>query len=261
MIAGHGGLLSLLKEVDMDVTTVEASPERTTLPGCACKLIGCWQVIVMLVELVVFGAVVAVGGGSLLVASRMKGRSVARCKIRDAVDGGLVRIVGEVEKEHETVRAPLSGRDVLAYEVCVEVHANRFWQTLHRENKAVPLLLRDDSGAIRIDPGAAKIVLDRRTAHDCGHLEDLGELDGAFLRSRNIERTSWLGLNRKLRLTEWTLEQGDTMAAIGTACWELDPAGDQHVEPGYRDTCKRLRVIASASGSVLLTTRPERFGE
>jgi hypothetical protein len=60
---------------------------------------------------------------------------------------------------------------------------------------------------------------------------------------------------------EWVLEQGDTLAVMGTAMWESAPEGTSQVELGYRDNAKRLRVIAPQGGQVLLTVRPDRFGE
>ncbi|MBI5533731.1 MAG: hypothetical protein HY898_13505 [Deltaproteobacteria bacterium] len=217
----------------------------------------------MFVEVVILGTLV-VGGVALYAVNRVARGArdpIRRCTIRDAEEGRLVRIVGEMKADQESIRAPLSGREVLAYDVTVAWTQYNSDEVFHTEGEAVPFLLSDDSGLLRIDPCAARFEFEVRTAFQGGFLNALAPRVVEYLKARSIQTTTALGFNVGLMVREWVLEPGDTLAVIGIAHWESDPSGVPTAEPGYRDTAKRLRVIAPPDGQVLLTARPERHGE
>lgn len=214
-----------------------------------------------MMELVVFGAIVLAGGGALLGLTRMKGAQPPRCAIRDAADGNVVRIVGEVERDHEILTAPLSGVEALTYDVRVHEEWNGYRTILHHESKCVPFLLHDGTGELRIDPCSAKIELEEHRTYHRGFLEPLDERQNEFLQSRHLRDTTLFGFDLPLYLSERTLQEGETIAVIGMARWECDPSGQLQGEPGYRDTAKRLRIIAPLDTSVLLSARSTRVGD
>ncbi|MGZ3405929.1 MAG: hypothetical protein ACXVAN_05755 [Polyangia bacterium] len=176
--------------------------------------------------------------------------------IRDAEDGRVVKIVGELVYTGRSIPSPLTLRQCAYYSIVVEEFRSRGrsgrWHEIIREEKGIDFYLRDDSGMalVRIASDGKyfpALVQDRkaRTSPIIRNDPNLERFLGE--RGQSVEGTFF---RKNLRAYEGILEAGERVAVGGIARWVPDPdaAGGS-----YRETPKRLVLEASESLGLFLS--------
>jgi hypothetical protein len=176
--------------------------------------------------------------------------------IRDAEDGRVVKIVGELVYTGRSIPSPLTLRQCAYYSIVVEEFRSRGrsgrWHEMLREEKGIDFYLRDATGMalVRIASDGKyfpALVQDRkaRTSPIIRNDPNLERFLGE--RGHSIEGTIF---RKNLRAYEGILEAGERVAVGGIARWVPDPdaAGGS-----YRETPKRLVLEASESLGLFLS--------
>lgn len=144
---------------------------------------------------------------------------------------GTVRVTGRVRRIGELLRAPLSGRPCVAYEMLVNEAGNGMGSLpycLVESQQACPFVVADESGEARVDPsGPLRIAV----VHDrTGTTSWLGEYPGKhrefarFLHAAGFPATGWLGRWKVFYYAEGVIEEGQVVTVGGSSAHELDPA-------------------------------------
>lgn len=210
--------------------------------------------ILLVVGLVgVFGAV-GVGGWYFSEHQRRlrELREVDVIKIADVVAGDVVRIVGVLRHEGELLRAPLSGRACVHFDVRVSELVSRgkhsSWVERFSEIGSRPFVIEDESGRALVETTRFVCAIVRDANRRSGTFQDATPEMEALLSRHAMDSTGFLGLNRSLRYEEGVLEPGERVTVLGRARWEDDP---DRVEAdrgrgGYRTSARRRRLVIEA---------------
>jgi hypothetical protein len=184
-------------------------------------------------------------------------RRIKPTAIRDAADGRVVKIVGELVYAGRSIPSPLSQRACAYYSIVVEEYRGRgtrggHWREIVHEEKGIDFYVRDDSGMalVRVTSDGKyfpALVQDRR-ARTSPILSSDPDLE-RFLAERGIA-TEGAFFRKNLRGREGILEAGERVAVGGIARWLPDPdaAGGS-----YRETPKRLVLESSESLGIFLS--------
>ncbi len=182
--------------------------------------------------------------------------------IAAAPGNGLVEIKGRIApSEQGLIQAPFSGRHAVWARVSVEElrssGRNRYWHTILTEADGRIFMVDDGSGQLaRVLPAGATVMLDKENVTSSGTFNDALPHLEAFLTSRNLKSTSWVGLNKSMRYQEELLVPGDTLYALGPSLREPGPP----VNDGYRMVPGSQLVMANGvgpEGELLLTNKTE----
>ncbi|MBX3259764.1 MAG: hypothetical protein KF782_08735 [Labilithrix sp.] len=182
--------------------------------------------------------------------------------IIQAPGNGVVEIKGRiVPSEQGLVQTPFSGRHAVWCRVTVQElrssGRNRYWHTLLTEVDARPFLVDDGSGQMaRVAPHGANVMLDKQSVASSGTFNDAASHLEAFLQSRGLKSTSWLGLNKSMRYEEEVLAPNDSLYALGPSRREAGPP----VHDGYRMVPSTQLVMSheiGPEGELLLTNKSE----
>jgi hypothetical protein len=182
-------------------------------------------------------------------------RRLEALPVREASEGAMVKLVGTTAAAGPPLRAPLSGRACVGWQVTVEELCSppsspRRWSYLTEGREATAFLLGDETGQALVD-GAMALLLFRERPVLHASPERSVELE-AFAAKAGLDLGSRSG--REKRFFERALEVGVRACVLGLARWEPDPRG---VEGGYRETPKRLIVRAPRGGLVVVTDDPQ----
>jgi len=156
--------------------------------------------------------------------------------IAQAPGNGVVEIKGRIHpSEQGLVQTPFSGRHAVWCRVTVQElrssGRNRYWHTILSEVDGRPFMIEDGSGQLaRVMPQGANVVLDKQNVASSGTFNDAAPHLEAFLQSRGLKSTSWLGLNKSMRYEEEVLAPGEPVYALGPSRREPGPP----VHDGYR---------------------------
>lgn len=182
--------------------------------------------------------------------------------IAQAPGGNLVEIKGRIQpSEQGLVQAPFSGRHAAWCRITVQElrssGRNTYWHTLLSEVDARPFMVDDGSGQLaRVMPLGASVILDKQSVASSGTFKDAAPHLEAFLQSRGLKSTSWLGLNKSMRYEEEILSPGDPLYALGPSRREPGPP----VHDGYRMIPGSQLVmfhLPGTEGELLLTNKSE----
>jgi hypothetical protein len=182
--------------------------------------------------------------------------------IAHAPGNGVVEIKGRVAPgEQGLVQTPFSGRHAVWCRVTVQEQRssgrNRYWHTILTEVDARPFMVDDGSGQLaRVMPLGANVMLDKQNIASSGTFNDAAAHLEAFLQSRGLKSTSWLGFNKAMRYEEEVLAPQDTLYALGPSRREPGPP----VHDGYRMVPGSQLVMFHAmgpEGELLLTNKSE----
>jgi hypothetical protein len=185
----------------------------------------------------VVGVIVFVGGLAYL----RKYLVLKRTTPTDALEvaSGAVEVEGEVIAGEETVEAPLSGTECVAYEVEAERHSSSEsggkWRTEAEASEYVPFRLHDGTGTLGVEPTGSSLSLDRQYREVVEANEEPPENIRAFL-----EDTDQLDLQKHpddsgvgplvrgstYRFTERRIEPETEAFVAGTADSMTAVAGD-----------------------------------
>jgi len=140
-------------------------------------------------------------------------------------DGAVARVAGKVVlASAETIRAPLSGRACVFYEIRVQEwmqQTHGYWRETVHELRGVPFTLEDDSGRVQIDPAGARAELETDKSTRSGPMDDATPVEEAFLERHHLSSKGFFA-NKQIRYRECAVEVGDTIAVTGTAAREGD---------------------------------------
>ena len=182
--------------------------------------------------------------------------------IAHAPGNGLVEIKGRIQpSEQGLVQAPFSGRPAVWCRVTVEERRssgrNTYWHTLLTEVDGRPFIVDDGSGQVsRVMPHGANVILEKLSVASSGTFNDAQPHIEAFLQSRGLKSTSWIGFNKAMRFEEELLAPGDPLFALGPSRREPGPP----IQDGYRMVPGTQLVMFHGhgpDGELLLTNKSE----
>jgi len=193
----------------------------------------------LLLALGVFG-LAAIGGGMAGVFDHkerirriLKGaRTVA---IREVRDGQVAKVSGRVKSSGEPLRAPLTGRPCVYWEVEVTQWQGTRALTKRRVHDQRDFVVDDGTGRalVVVERVAVSAKIDVRWGqHDLAD-DRLAEL----LRLLGVD-----GIAGQVTYSEAVIAVGEEVAASGRGAWESDP--DPGIAAGYRDRPLRLALRA-----------------
>jgi hypothetical protein len=182
--------------------------------------------------------------------------------IAHAPGNGLVEVKGRVvPSEQGVLQTPFSGRHAVWTRVTVQElrssGRNSYWHTVLTEADGRIFMVDDGSGQLaRIMPMGANVVLDKQNVTSSGTFNDALPHLEAFLATRGLKSTSWLGFNKSMRYEEEVLVPGDPLYALGPSRREAGPP----VNDGYRMVPGSQLVLfhgIGPEGELLLTNKSE----
>ena len=165
---------------------------------------------------------------------------VKRWPIGRLPHGAVGRVVGTVRTHERVLRAPLSGRPCVYYEVIVEAITTTGLRLCFTDCDAVPFALEDDSGRAIIDPWGSEVS----AAFD--HTEELSEYgvatpEQAALFTRHDRAGEHAGA---MLFREALLVEGERVTVVGTA--QRAPDLRSRVEVDYRAAPPlQLRIVTT----------------
>jgi len=146
-----------------------------------------------------------------------------------AVGSGFVEIEGEATPARETLEAPFSGVQCLGYEFEVEEYRHdddgSNWHTRASGDRVVPFTIRDETGAVGVQPTGENLSVERNYRTVVGPDDRPPERVQAFLDAQDdLDHDTAMfdvaGISvggDKLRFTERRLDAGETAYAAGRA--------------------------------------------
>jgi hypothetical protein len=182
--------------------------------------------------------------------------------VAQAPGNGIVEIKGRVvPSEQGIIQTPFSGRHAVWTRITVQElrssGKNSYWHTLLTEADGRVFMVDDTSGQMaRIMPVGANVMLDKQSIASSGTFNDAQPHLEAFLASRGLKSTSWLGLNKSMRYEEELIAPGDPVYALGPSRREAGPP----VNDGYRMVPGSQLVMftgAGPEGELILTNKTE----
>lgn len=182
--------------------------------------------------------------------------------IAHAPGNALVEIKGRVlPSEQGIVQTPFSGRHAVWTRITVQElrssGRNSYWHTLLVEADGRVFMVDDGSGQFaRVMPAGANVMLDKMNVASSGTFNDAQPHLEAFLLSRGLKSTSWLGLNKSMRYEEELIAPGDPVYALGPSRRDPGPP----VNDGYRMVPGSQLVMFNGmgpEGELLLTNKTE----
>ena len=188
---------------------------------------------------------------------KRKLKKAPRVAISDFPDGGSGRIVGRIEYAMQPLQSPLTGRHCAYFEATVQELRRRgkhsSWVEVIREVGGVPFFLNDGTGRALVDPGMAKVAVDKDAKTKSGTFDNATPMEEAFLARHGRQSKGWV-MNKSLRYYEGILELGEEVAAYGGGVFEPDPEAHAAGAQGYRGLPpQRLRMRSSGSEQLYLS--------
>ncbi|MCC7539612.1 MAG: hypothetical protein IT379_25545 [Deltaproteobacteria bacterium] len=183
-------------------------------------------------------------------------RAAPRVDVGKLGEGQLARVTGEVE-EHEgnVLRAPISGRPCVAFDVTVEEYRSSgksgSWHTVIHEGETVPFVVRDGTGRAIVRRSFVRVAIEVDDEKRSGFLNDASPELEAFLSRHGRSSAGWV-FNKTLRYREGVFEVGETVTVLGRARLEDDPSPDA-AGHGYRDRPRRVVLEPPPDAPMLLS--------
>ena len=133
------------------------------------------------------------------------------------------------------MQTPFSGRHAVWTRITVQElrssGRNSYWHTLLTEADGRVFLVDDGSGQLRACmPAGANVILDKQNVASSGTFNDAQPHLEAFLMSRGLKSTSFLGFNKSMRYEEEVIRPGNPVYALGPSRRRAGPP----VHDGYR---------------------------
>jgi hypothetical protein len=217
---------------------------------------------------VIFGIVLLVAGIAVMYGSRANVKRRNRIlntptsPIAQAQGNAQVEIKGKIlPSEQGVVMAPFSGRHAVWCRVTVQEWQQRgrsgSFITIVQEVDARHFMVDDGSGQYaRVIPDRAHMILDEQQVGKSGTFRDANPQIEAFLQSRGLKTTNFLGLNKNMRYLEELLIPNDNLYAIGASRRDPGPP----VSDGYRMSPSSMLVLfhgGTDDNELILTNKPE----
>ena len=182
--------------------------------------------------------------------------------IAQAPGNAPVEIKGRIHpSEQGLVQTPFSGRHAVWCRVTVQElrssGRSSYWHTVLTEVDGRPFMVEDGSGQLaRVLPHGANVILEKHSVATSGTFNDAAPHLEAFLQSRGLKSTSWVGFNKSMRYEEELLSAGDQLFALGPSRREPGPP----VHDGYRMVPGSQLVMFQGmgpEGELILTNKTE----
>ncbi len=219
--------------------------------------------------LIIGGGIVFLIGGiiALVNIKNMKRRAriiaTPTSPIAQAHGNGPVEIKGRVVAgDQGVVMAPFSGRTGVWVKIQVQEYRSTgrsgYWASLLDELDQRPFYVDDRSGQLaRVDANGANVIVDTVTIASSGMFSDAQPHIQAFLASRGISATSWIGTNKRMRFSEQVISPDEPIYTIGPSRREQGPP----VSDGYRMVPGSQLVMyalgGDGPGELIVTNRTE----
>ena len=188
--------------------------------------INLWDVIVLVVSLVILVPLVISGTYSFIIGLKRLSRkklieNTPTSKIR-SLAMGLVEVFGKAVTYKEKWKAPLTNNDCLYHRWQIAEYRSSGksggkWVTIAEDKKEALFYLKDETGAVLVDPAGADVDILPYVTVQSGLRLDPPEEIKRFLASRGISYKGLLGINRQMRFIEWHIAPGDKLYVMGTA--------------------------------------------
>ena len=172
-----------------------------------------------------------------------------RTRIRDAAEG-TVRVTGRVRRRGDLLKAPVSGRPCVAYQLLVE-EDNDGWGQLRELWDARPFVIADETGEALVDTvaGPFRLALDSDERGGTELFDQIGEAQRqAIVSVGSFESPGRPRLNRRYR--EGILREGETVAVGGRGLWETSAEG---TSANLRDPPKWLVLRGTVDEPLLIS--------
>jgi hypothetical protein len=142
-------------------------------------------------------------------------------KIR-SIAMGRVEIYGEVvPAEKKVLHSPLSGKECVYYRYAVEEYRSQgkysSWVVVQGGEDRINFFLQDKTGAVLVDPNKAEIEIPKSFNFQSGLGKDPPKLVVDFLQAHGMSFEGFLGINKRMRFTEYLIAPGDKFYIMGTA--------------------------------------------
>ena len=175
---------------------------------------------------------------------RLKGKGLS--SLGGVAVGERVKIAGRVESEQKLLKAPITGRACVFYQVEIGEWFNGSKTPLLSEASPERFALRDSTGLALIDPMRADVYL--RPSLITGHSGDFYLQHRALLRRHGYGMVDEYGELRSLAFRETIIAPDETITALGEVREEVDPAG----ATSYRELAHRSVLGSGKRDSLLL---------
>lgn len=177
------------------------------------------NIIIILIIGFGFGIFLFIAGFSKLKQKRLI-ENIPTSKIR-SLAMGLVEVYGEAISKKEPLISPLSNSKCVYYRLTVEEYRSSGkssrWVTIDREEKREQFYVKDETGKVLIDPKKAEIDIPIHYKCESGFRNDPSKAVQTYLKSKNISFESFFGMNKKMRYTEYYIDEKEKIYVMGTA--------------------------------------------
>lgn len=179
----------------------------------------------------------------------------SRTPVKALGPGQQAKVIGRVVPvEAGVLRAPLTGRACVFYEVVVEerISSGRSsrWVERIRESGRVDFALDDTTGLVRVPQREQmRYVTVQDSEQSSGTFNDAAPHLEAFLSRHGMKSQGWV-FNKSLRYREGVFEPGESVAVAGVVTFESDPEGSQ-MPTNYREGPKRPLLTAPPGATLL----------
>jgi hypothetical protein len=146
-----------------------------------------------------------------------------RTRIGDGTDG-VVRLTGRVRRRGELLKAPVSGRPCVAFQLLVEGDNGDGWDKLLESRDARPFVIADETGEALVDTagGPFHLALNSDERGGTGLFDQIGEAQLQAVMSVGTFESPGRARGKR-RYREGILCEGETVAVGGRGLREVSP--------------------------------------
>ena len=135
------------------------------------------------------------------------------------------KIIGLAKNVKDPLKAPVSGRQCIFYQVLVEKKGSKnSWHTVINETKTQDFFIetKGEMAIVKVDqpPSFRKVYLDKDHSTSTGFFLGSDRKLERFLESRGYSSTNFLGFNKTLRYSEGIIGLNEKVAVMGVAQWK-----------------------------------------
>ncbi len=135
---------------------------------------------------------------------------------------GVVEIYGSaVPIKNKIIKSPFSQKDCVYSKYTIEEYRrsgkSSRWVTVKSRGSITNFHLRDDTGAVLINPEGANIEIPFDFEYNSGWGKDPPETVKQFLKNNGMSFEGFLGINKTMRYREYIIAPGDKLYIMGTA--------------------------------------------
>ena len=179
----------------------------------------------------------------------MRLNSQRTCALGELGESGRAKIKAQVHPGGRLLKAPLTGRECVFYDLDVAEWLNGTKTPLLEESSTELFYVDDGTGKVAVDPSRVEISLPSSLVR--GHSSEYPEAHRALLKRHGYGMVDWYGELRSLAFRERVVAPGDTITALGSIRYESDP----HGSAGYREQPRKRILGADAKHALLLSDR------